>query len=195
MTNPVAMDVVRITRLHGTKNTAAAITRLNGNRAQYLLLSMLVISLLAGCGNPAPREGISPLAPWADKWVIMNYWAEWCGPCLEEIPELNNLQQKHGERVAVLGVNFDNIRGEALQALAKKMGIAFPLLEQDPADWLRLSRPSALPTTYIFYPGGELAAVLVGPQTAQELLERIARLAAGAPRGPVARHSASIARN
>ncbi|NNC54661.1 MAG: TlpA family protein disulfide reductase, partial [Pseudomonadales bacterium] len=117
--------------------------------------------------------GNSPIADYAGRWVLINYWAEWCGPCIEEIPELNALQAAHSEKLAVLAVNFDRIEGDALRELAQRMGIEFQLLEQDPADALRLSRPSALPATYLFEPDGSLAAVLVGPQTAEMLLSRI----------------------
>lgn len=106
------------------------------------------------------------------KWVILNYWAEWCVPCLKEIPELNVLNEQYSSELAVLAVNFDNISGSELQTLAKKMGITFSIIDPDPADILRLSRPAALPTTYIYNRKGELTAKLVGPQTAQTLLAR-----------------------
>ncbi|MBR9805466.1 hypothetical protein GYB62_03035 [bacterium] len=56
------------------------------------------------------------------------------------------------------------------------MGIRFSELDNDPADTLRLSRPQALPTTYLFNPKGELSAKMVGPQTEASILARIQRV-------------------
>ncbi|MGB5326036.1 MAG: TlpA disulfide reductase family protein [Pseudomonadales bacterium] len=143
-----------------------------------LFAALLLIPGCAGQNDPALQH---PLEAYRGKWVVLNYWAEWCGPCIEEIPELNRLQQAHGERITVLGVNFDRIEGEPLAALAAQMGIGFEVLQADPSDALRLSRPSALPTTYLFHPNSELAAVLVGPQSADELLGRIRQLEKNTP--------------
>ena len=111
------------------------------------------------------------IADHAGKWVMVNYWAEWCAPCIEEIPELNQLHKRYPEELVVLGVNFDKIGGEELSTLASRMHIRFGLIDPDPADILRLSRPAGLPTTYIFGRDGILAAKLVGPQTGESLLK------------------------
>ncbi len=66
---------------------------------------------------------------------MLNYWAEWCGPCRTEIPELNVLaEQLKGKKIGVFGVNFDNVQGEELKSASEKLGIAFTVLAQDPAD-------------------------------------------------------------
>ena len=66
-------------------------------------------------------------------WVLINYWADWCRPCREEIPELNILHQRQeGEPIFVLGVNFDYLDGQELTDLIGEMGIEFPVLVDDP---------------------------------------------------------------
>ena len=95
-----------------------------------------------------------------------------CGPCVEEIPELNELSHKYPDQLIVLGVNFDHITGDKLVQPQKQMGIEYLNLAQDPADQLRLSRPAGLPTTYIFNPSGKLESKLVGPQTLNSILKR-----------------------
>ena len=126
------------------------------------------------------------LQTYQGKWVILNYWAEWCGPCVEEIPELNALQKNYPQELVVLGVNFDKISGGELSELARQMHIGFALVDPDPADSLRLSRPAGLPTTYLYNPDVELAFKLVGPQTAASLLKKIGLVPEATP-GPLAK--------
>jgi len=119
--------------------------------------------LLAGCGKPE-RAGDPGGEDWSGRWVVINYWAEWCAPCRVEIPELNRLAREHGAEVAVLGVNYDGLTGERLRSLAEEMGIEFRLLEEDPRERWGEPQPSVLPSTLIVDPDGELVDVLVGPQ-------------------------------
>ncbi len=106
------------------------------------------------------------------KWMVINYWAEWCAPCRMEIPELNRLQKERGEQdLVVLGVNFDGVSGSKLLELQKKMGIEFGVLTTDPGLRWQVERPTVLPTTLLIDPSGDLHATLVGPQTRQSLEE------------------------
>jgi thiol-disulfide isomerase/thioredoxin len=102
---------------------------------------------------------------WDGRWLVINYWAEWCAPCRKEIPELNRL---HSERassgVVVLGVNYDGITGDSLFMLAEELGIEYPVLVEDPRLRWKLDPPSVLPSTLIINPQGELQQTLVGPQ-------------------------------
>ena len=106
-----------------------------------------------------------PFSHWNDRWLVINYWAEWCAPCRKEIPELNKL---HGERASsgavVLGVNYDGLAGEKLEILVEEMGIEFPVLVEDPRTRWSVDQPAVLPTTLIIDPSGQVADVLVGPQ-------------------------------
>jgi thiol-disulfide isomerase/thioredoxin len=134
-----------------------------------ILVFSLILGLLAGCGNGA---GTATLASGRGHWTVVNYWAEWCKPCIKEIPELNELAQANPE-LRVFGVNYDGFTGEELAQQVEKLGIEFPLLAEDPATRLGTTRPVVLPTTLILTPGGELAATLVGPQTLESLLAAI----------------------
>ena len=49
------------------------------------------------------------------KWLIVNYWATWCGTCLKELPELIAMHEYNGNRdVAVVGINFESISNDRL---------------------------------------------------------------------------------
>ena len=80
---------------------------------------------LQGCTQPVDE------LPGAGQWRVINYWAIWCAPCREEIPELNALNDS--TELMVFAVNYDGQNGEALQSQAAEMGITFDLLEQEEA--------------------------------------------------------------
>ena len=144
---------------------------------------------LAACGDPgagrdaasaesAPAEAgptltfldgtTRPVASYRGGWLVVNYWAEWCAPCREEIPELNALDAAR-EDVEVVGVNFDALAPAELAPQAEALGIAFPVAVEDPGATLGLTPPAVLPSTYLFDPEGRLVATLVGPQDEESL--------------------------
>lgn len=100
---------------------------------------------------------------------MVNYWAEWCKPCRDEIPQLNRVATELESGVAVLGVNYDYLAGAELQQAVDAMAIDFESTGDDPAASLGVPRPKVLPTTYIFNPQGKLAHTLLGPQNYEQL--------------------------
>jgi len=123
---------------------------------------------LGGCSQPdftdTNGNGVQ-MEDLQSKWVVMNYWATWCGPCIAEIPELNELAKQESATVNLIGVNYDQPLGDEAKRQVAKMKIEFPVLTGDPSQAFQISVPLVLPTTYVFAPGGELVATLVGPQT------------------------------
>ncbi|WP_084535596.1 TlpA family protein disulfide reductase [Microbulbifer donghaiensis] len=109
-------------------------------------------------------ESVEP----AGKVMLVNYWAEWCKPCREEIPELNHLVGSDA-RVLVVGINYDQLPAETIDAQAKKLGIDFPVLAAEPAGRWGQPRPEVLPTTFIIGADGQWQRTLVGPQTLESL--------------------------
>lgn len=133
--------------------------------AARALWAALPLALLQACTEPTGKADALD----ADgSWTFINYWAEWCKPCIKEIPELNTLHAIDGYRV--LGVNFDGAQGEALRAQIDTLGVGFPTLDEDPGARFGLDKPEVLPTTLVLTPGGELHAVLIGPQTFETLI-------------------------
>ncbi|MBD8612601.1 TlpA family protein disulfide reductase [Pseudomonas putida] len=144
---------------------------------------LLAAALLGGCGaDYGPDQHGNPVsAKTLDKqWLVVNYWAVWCGPCRREIPELNALSQSlQGQGVSVVGVNFDNLQGDELKAAASTLGIDFTVLAQDPAPRFDLPRSQALPVTFIIDAQGKLRDQLMGEQTAAGIRARLATLQGG----------------
>ena len=137
------------------------------------LVMTLTMLLLASCQQPDFVDTQGNGYRYADlegKWLIVNYWATWCGPCIKEIPELNKIAAEHQDHVHVFGVNFDEPDLEEMQTQVEKMKIEFPVYAIDPAVELGITKPDVLPTTFVFSTDGNLHATLIGPQTEDSLL-------------------------
>jgi len=114
------------------------------------------------------------LSDFKNKWIIVNYWADWCDSCIEEIPELNNFYKNNQDNnILIIGVNYDNLPNPVLQQAIRKTGILFPVLQEDPAKVWRLGEITVLPTTYIINPDGDVVRKIIGPNTEQSLLKII----------------------
>jgi len=134
--------------------------------------------LLAACDSSWGPDQYGREVTAADlqgKWLLINYWAEWCGPCRTEIPELNTLAEQE-RQLEVLGVNFDELRGGELAQAAQALGIRFKVLSDDPAERLQLSRSAVLPVSYLVDDEGRVRKQLVGEQTAEGILEHLKQL-------------------
>lgn len=144
-----------------------------------LILAIIIGLLVSGCSDDwgVDQHARKVTADELEgQWLLINYWAEWCGPCRKEIPELNRLAQHPQAAVQVLGVNYDGVQGEALARQSQALGIEFRVLAEDPAERLQLPRSQALPVTFIVDPQGRLRKQLVGEQTEQGLLGVLAEL-------------------
>ena len=108
------------------------------------------------------------LSDYRGKWVVVNYWASWCPPCLEEIPDLVDFHEKHRDKDAVvLGINTEGLKNERLLDFTDTYLISYPMLVGDPdpdKDYI-LGPIPGLPTTYIVSPEGEVLTRNVGPLT------------------------------
>ena len=141
--------------------------------ASKLIATSLLLSLLGCSVDPAGYAtmdgGSVRFEDLRGKVVLVNYWAEWCKPCREEIPELNAFQDSHGDRVQLLAVNFDGVTGELLQQQAKALGIGFPVLAEDPRGKFAVKPSGVLPETLVIGPEGDFQKVLLGPQNEEKL--------------------------
>ena len=144
------------------------------------LLYLGILVAVFGCTEQTEVATGARLEDLRGHWVAINYWARWCQPCVEEIPELNALDRKY-DKVTVLGVNYDGATGVELEQQERALGVAFPTLPEDPAAQLGVSRPVVLPTTLIVNPEGQVVATLLGPQTLATLKQATVGPATEAP--------------
>ncbi len=140
-------------------------------------LGLLMMSLLASAETeivdftlPDLKGQSHSLSQYRGKWVVVNYWATWCPPCLEEIPDLIKFHDLHKDRDAVvLGVNYEDIGQPWLEEFVDSMFVSYPVLRSEPTPRTPFGDMMGLPTTYIVSPEGRAVARQVGPITLDAL--------------------------
>lgn len=95
------------------------------------------------------------LADFQGRWVVMNFWATWCVPCIQEIPEIAAFHREHAA-VVVIGVAVDAEDAAKTKQFAAKVGHDYPLVLATDAVEKQLGHMKALPTTRIYDPAGKL---------------------------------------
>lgn len=116
-------------------------------------------------------------------WVVVNFWATWCAPCLKEMPDFSAFDQARDD-VQVIGLAYEEIDANDMRAFLAKHPVSYPVsivdLMAPPADF---DPPRGLPLTYLVAPDGRIARRFIGPITSQMLAETIetvgAKISAG----------------
>lgn len=118
------------------------------------------------------------LEAYRGKWLIVNFWATWCPPCLEEIPELVALKEARKD-VQVIGIAMEFQDDKQVLQFAEGMFVNYPIVLGDRKISERIGRVDGLPTTFIYDPQGRLANRHVGKITRKQLERLIAGKKAG----------------
>ena len=119
----------------------------------------------------AATEGSVRLSELAGKPLVINVWAVWCTPCRDEIPHLQRLSEQAGERLRVIGVDYDD-DPDAATALLDQLDVDYPQLA-DPRAELRgpLRLGLGIPVTVYVAPDGAVAYVARTPYRSLEQLK------------------------
>lgn len=100
------------------------------------------------------------------KWVLINFWASWCEPCLAEIKTLNHFYKKHQDQVQLFAVNVDDASEQEQLQLAKHFRLIYPsLLASATYSFIGQHSISAVPATFVFSPQGTFKTVHYGQLT------------------------------
>ncbi|MEZ0316594.1 MAG: TlpA disulfide reductase family protein, partial [Methylophilaceae bacterium] len=103
------------------------------------------------------------LSDYKGKWVLVNYWATWCPPCLEEVPDLVSLyDQRKDKDLMVIGVAFEYKSAQEVDRFVDDMLMSYPIVLGDDKVTAQIGSAEVLPTTYIYDPQGRLVKVKRG---------------------------------
>ncbi len=136
-------------------------------------------------GDPAPDKvlprlsggGSGSLADYKGTWVLVNFWASWCGPCRGEAPALESFQRQHGgDGFTVLGVDLDDATDDAKEFVAK-YGLSYPQLRDgDGRERRDAWGMTGFPENFLIDPAGKVALIHRGPVTDAYLRDEVAPL-------------------
>jgi cytochrome c biogenesis protein CcmG/thiol:disulfide interchange protein DsbE len=160
---------------------------------KYLLSVLLLLSvLMTGCASenssspdgPAPEFSLAThtgetftLSNHAGTVVVINFWATWCKPCRDEIPEFMELQEEYGsEGLQFVGVSVDQKGFEAVRPFAERTNINYPLVMADSDVIENYGGVSVIPTTFIVGRNGRIRDRIIGRTTKTELLRVVREL-------------------
>jgi peroxiredoxin len=144
-----------------------------------MLVSVALASVFVDCNkDPGPRVGVPApdftlpdldgkphrLADLRGRVVVLNFWATWCPPCIDEMPSLQRLQQAFADRgVEVVAVSVDE-RFSDVGAFVRKFHLTFTVLHDDGKKVSRKYQTFKYPETYILDREGRLKSKVIGPR-------------------------------
>lgn len=158
-----------------TKNSNRMLKHIMQSLQKFLILLLLILFLPA---NHSAAYGFHfedsagkthVLSDYKGKWVLINFWATWCPPCLKEIPDLARLSEERND-IVVLGIAMEYDDTEVVMQFVKDMAIPYPIILGDIATAAQIGdRISMLPSTYLFDPNGKPAVRKIGLITRAEI--------------------------
>jgi peroxiredoxin len=106
------------------------------------------------------------LSDYRGKWVLVNFWATWCPPCLKEIPELISLHNAHHDKdLSVIGISMDSDSSKTVGDFAGAHGISYPVVMGNRKNNAQIGPVEVLPVSYLYNPQGEQVSYQAGEVT------------------------------
>ena len=160
-------------------------------RARVLTLTSVLALVFAACknsrpaqiGTEAPNFTVSDgqktvsLSEFQGKPVVLNFWATWCAPCIEEVPSIVALQKEMGDKVVVLAVSID-VDNDAYTKFTEKRMPGILTVRDGDQKVSSLYGTFGWPETYIIDREGKIRRKFIGPQdwTSPEIIDYLTKL-------------------
>ena len=133
-------------------------------------MAVLVTSLV-GCGQDSDNYDLNgkPInfSELQGKWFVINYFADWCGSCVDQIENLNQL---HQSGITVFGVDFDGHTSNELRKIADAKNIKYPVLAVNPKEKFGIGEVNSIPVMFLVNPEGKIVKEITGLRTKEELM-------------------------
>lgn len=133
---------------------------------RLLKCMVVLLVLMTSMNNAIAQEAftvtdmqgeVHRLSDYRGKWVLVNYWATWCPPCLEEVPDLVMLYDQYKDRnLMVIGVAQQYKNRQEVAGFVDDMLMSYPIVLGDAAVNAQFGKDEILPTTFIYSPQGKL---------------------------------------
>ena len=151
------------------------------------LIALLVTihsSVIPQVTKPTPKVALKNLqgrivrlSDYKGKVVMLNFWAEWCAPCLAEMPDLIKWQKENKARgLVVLGVTYPPTELPEVHQVLKKLGVNYPILLGDEATKTQFDDGDVLPMTVIIDRKGKIRDIVQGTMDVDEFKAKVVPL-------------------
>lgn len=153
----LATSFLAFTVGHNAARTSTPVQANAGKAAAAEAIYGLTLPDLAGTAQP--------MAQWAGRVLVVNYWATWCTPCRDEMPAFSRLHEKYAHRgLSFVGISLDE--AEKIRTFIQTTPVSYPLLIAGP-EVLQATAdlgngPQGLPFTVIFSRDGRIVASKLG---------------------------------
>ena len=128
-----------------------------------LLLGMVSAATAAGFTLKDSTGKIHTLKQYKGRWVLVNFWATRCPPCLKEIPDFVSLYEAHkGKDFVALGVAVDYQDPKEVADYVKKLAMSYPLIMGDDRITAQFGDVIGLPVSFLYDPKGRLVLKKIG---------------------------------
>lgn len=137
----------------------------------FVLLAVMSQSVFAQALDMSLKrlDGTSHnLSDYRGNWVVVNYWATWCPPCIAEMPDLQDFHDRYaGKGAMVIGINVEDAPGGQIEDFLDTYFITYPIYIAPLVQSSELGSIPGLPTTFLVSPAGTVEARQVGGVTSE----------------------------
>ena len=148
--------------------------------ASVLFLSLFLLGMAASpplVGGPAPtfkleavNGQVMGMSDLKGQFVVINFWATWCVPCIKEMPEFQKAHQSLNPKVKIIGINLAESKEKVAEYIHSK-GLSFPVLLDAYGNVSQEYEVLHLPVTYFITPDGVIREKIFGGGVTQKMIE------------------------